>query len=62
MLSILAFILSPGFLLSIGLSIALCFHIVRTKQDSFWLWIVLMFQGIGSLAYIAVILDRKSVV
>jgi len=56
MLSILAFILSPGFLLSIGLSIALCFHIVRTRQDTFWLWIVLMFQGIGSLAYIAVIL------
>jgi hypothetical protein len=56
MLSILAFLLSPGFLFSIGISIALCFHIVRTKQDTFWLWIVLMFQGIGSLAYIAVIL------
>jgi hypothetical protein len=56
MLSLLAFILSPGFLLSIGISIALCFHIVRTRQDTFWLWIVLMFQGIGSLAYIAVIL------
>lgn len=53
---LLAYLFSPAFMLSIGVSIALCFHIVRTRQDSFWLWIVLMFQGIGSLAYIAVIL------
>ena len=56
MLSLLAYILNPLFLFSLGVSVALCFHIVRTRQDSFWLWIVLMFQGIGSLVYIAVIL------
>lgn len=56
MLSLLAYILNPIFLFSLGVSVALCFHIVRTRQDSFWLWIVLMFQGIGSLVYIAVIL------
>lgn len=56
MLSLLAYILNPFFLFSLGVSVALCFHIVRTRQDSFWLWIVLMFQGIGSLVYIAVIL------
>lgn len=56
MLALLAYILNPFFLFSLGVSIALCFHIVRTRQDTFWLWIVLMFQGIGSLVYIAVIL------
>jgi hypothetical protein len=56
MSAILAYLFSPAFVLGLGLSIALCFHIVRTRQDTFWLWIVLMFQGIGSLAYIAVIL------
>lgn len=56
MSAILAYLFSPAFILGMGLSIALCFHIVRTRQDTFWLWIVLMFQGIGSLAYIAVIL------
>jgi hypothetical protein len=45
-----------AFAISIAISIALCFHIVRTGQDTFWLWIVLMFQGIGSLAYIFIIL------
>jgi|APCry1669189534_1035231.scaffolds.fasta_scaffold81584_2 hypothetical protein len=53
---ILAVLLNPAFLFSLIISIALCFHIVRTRQDTFWLWIVLFFQGIGSLAYIAVIL------
>ncbi len=53
---ILAILFNPAFLFSLIVSIGLCFHIVRTRQDTFWLWIVLFFQGIGSLAYIAVIL------
>ena len=53
---LLAILLNPVFLIPLILSIALCFHIVKTGQDTFWLWIVLMFQGVGSLAYIAIIL------
>lgn len=43
----------PAFLLSIGLAILLCWHAVRTGRDSMWLWIILMFQPIGGLVYIA---------
>jgi hypothetical protein len=43
-----------GFLLTYGLAILLCWHIVRTGRDTFWIWIVLMAPGIGSLAYIAI--------
>src|SRR5581483_8868127 len=42
-----------GFLLTYGLAILLCWHIVKTGRDTFWIWIVLMAPGIGSLAYIA---------
>lgn len=42
-----------GFILTYGLAILLCWHIVRTGRDTFWIWIVLMAPGIGSLAYIA---------
>jgi hypothetical protein len=45
----------PLLILSLGFSIGLCVHVVRTGQDSFWLWIILMFQGIGGLAYLAII-------
>jgi hypothetical protein len=43
-------------ILNYGLAIALCFHVVRTGQATFWLWIVLAFPGIGPLAYVAVVL------
>lgn len=46
-------ILLPGFLLSLGLAILLCWHVVRTGRDSMWLWIILIFQPIGGLVYIA---------
>jgi hypothetical protein len=45
----------PLLILSLGFSIGLCFHVVKTGQDSMWLWIILMFQGIGGLAYLAII-------
>lgn len=42
-----------GFLFTYGIAILLCWHIMRTGRDTFWIWIVLMAPGIGSLAYIA---------
>lgn len=41
--------------LSLVLSIALCWHVVRTNQQTFWLWIILAFQPVGGLAYLVVI-------
>jgi hypothetical protein len=43
----------PAFLLSLGMAILLCWHAVKTGRDSMWLWIILMFQPIGGLVYIA---------
>lgn len=43
--------LIPGFLVSLVLSILLCWHAVKTGRDSMWLWIVIMFQPIGGLVY-----------
>ena len=45
--------LIPGFLVSLVVSILLCWHAVKTGRDSMWLWIVIMFQPIGGLVYIA---------
>jgi hypothetical protein len=42
-------------LLSLLISIALCVHVVRTRQDGFWLWIILMFQPLGGLVYFVAI-------
>lgn len=41
-----------GLLLTYVPALLLCWHIVRTGRDTFWLWIVLMAPGIGSIAYI----------
>jgi hypothetical protein len=46
-------VLIPGFLVSLVVSILLCWHAVKTGRDSMWLWIVIMFQPIGGLVYIA---------
>jgi hypothetical protein len=43
----------PGILLSIGIAILLCWHAVKTGRDSFWLWIIIMFQPLGGLVYFA---------
>ncbi|MGZ6014393.1 MAG: tetratricopeptide repeat protein, partial [Phenylobacterium sp.] len=41
----------PAFILSLIIAVLLCWHAVRTGRDSFWLWIILMFQPIGGLVY-----------
>jgi hypothetical protein len=43
----------PGFLVSLAMSVLLCWHAVRTGRDSMWLWIILMTQPLGGLVYIA---------
>jgi hypothetical protein len=43
----------PLFLVSLVMAILLCWHAVRTGRDSMWLWIILMFQPIGGLVYLA---------
>ncbi|MBS0334293.1 MAG: tetratricopeptide repeat protein [Proteobacteria bacterium] len=42
-----------GLILTYGLALLLCWHIVRTGRDTFWIWIVLMAPGLGSFIYIA---------
>ena len=42
-----------GLLLTYVPAVLLCWHIMRTGRDTFWIWIVLMAPGIGSVAYIA---------
>jgi hypothetical protein len=42
-----------GFLFTYGLAILLCWHAVRTRRDTFWIWILLMAPGIGPIVYIA---------
>lgn len=45
-----------GFLLSLGFSIGLCVHAVRTHQETFWLWIILIFQPLGGVVYCAAVI------
>jgi len=42
-----------GLLLTYVPAILLCWHCVRTGRDSFWIWIILMAPGLGSVVYIA---------
>jgi hypothetical protein len=37
--------------LSLAFSIGMAVHVVRTGRPSWWLWIVLGFQGLGALVY-----------
>jgi hypothetical protein len=46
----------PLFGVSLLVAILLCVHVVRTRQDTFWLWIILAFQPLGGLVYIAAII------
>lgn len=49
----------PAFLVSLLFSIVLCVHVVRTHQEMFWLWIILLFQPLGGLVYlVAVVLPQ----
>jgi len=45
----------PGFGLSLLLSIALCVHVVRTHQELYWLFIILLFPFVGPLIYFVAI-------
>jgi hypothetical protein len=43
-------------LLSYALAIACCYHVVRSGQQMYWLFVLLAFPGIGSLVYLLVVL------
>jgi len=42
-----------GLAFTYGLAILLCWHVMRTGRDTFWIWILLMAPGIGAIVYIA---------
>jgi hypothetical protein len=46
----------PAFGLSLIFSILLCVHVVRSGREMFWLWIILLFQPIGGIVYVAAVL------
>lgn len=46
----------PLIALSVIVSVALAVHVVRSGRDTFWLWIILLFQPLGGLVYIIAIL------
>jgi len=51
------FSLSPAlFLASIVFSLLLCVHVVRSKRELYWLFIILIFQPLGGLVYFVAIL------
>jgi hypothetical protein len=39
-------------ILNYAVAISLCLHVVRSGQQNYWLWILLAFPGLGSLAYL----------
>jgi hypothetical protein len=45
----------PVFGLSLLFSIALCVHVVRTRQEMYWLLIILMLQPLGGIVYLVAI-------
>src|SRR5476649_2560000 len=45
----------PVFGVSLLFSIALCVHVVRTGQQIYWLWIILLIPTLGGLIYLAAI-------
>jgi hypothetical protein len=44
-----------GFLLSLLISVLLCVHVVRTNQQIFWVFIILLLQPLGGLVYFAAV-------
>lgn len=46
----------PGLLIYVALLVGLCVHAVRSGQDTFWLWIILLLQPIGALVYVVIII------
>ncbi|HSZ53080.1 MAG TPA: hypothetical protein VK801_16050 [Caulobacteraceae bacterium] len=45
----------PIFGFSLLFSIALCVHVVRTRQEMYWLLIILMLQPLGGIVYLVAI-------
>jgi hypothetical protein len=43
-------------LVSYGLALACCYHVVRSGQQMYWLFILLAFPGLGSLAYLLIVM------
>jgi hypothetical protein len=46
----------PGLLIYVGLLVWMCLNVVRTGQDTIWLWVILLLQPIGALVYVIAIL------
>jgi len=46
----------PALGLSVVVAILLCIHVVRSGQNMYWLWIILVFQPLGGLVYFFAIL------
>lgn len=44
------------FIFSLGFSLLLCWHAMRTRQEVYWLFIILMLQPLGGLAYLLFVL------
>jgi hypothetical protein len=44
------------FLIWLGVVIGLCWHAVKTHQDTFWIWIIVIAPGLGALAYAVIVL------
>ena len=49
----------PAFGLSLIFSIVLCVHVVRTGQQMFWLWIILLLQPLGGLVYLVAVIGPE---
>lgn len=45
----------PFVILGLAFAIALAWHAVKTRQETFWLWIILIFQPVGGLAYFVIV-------
>lgn len=45
--------------LSLLFSIGLCVHVVRSGQQTFWLWIILMFQPLGGVVYLVAVIGPE---
>jgi hypothetical protein len=50
----LAFYILPG-LISLGFSVGLCVHVVRTHREMYWLFIILFIQPLGGIVYLVAI-------
>lgn len=46
----------PAFGLSLLFSIALCVHVVRTGQATWWIFIILLLQPLGGVVYLAAVI------